>query len=234
MKLEYKTYIFDLYGTLIDIHSDEHSARTWKKWCRYLDGLKIKHPHYINFRRDFFDRDRAYRRRAIEEGPYAVPEIDIIEVYRELFLEYENGILSDEILNEISYRFRECSRDSIELYPCVLEYLKMLRDNGAKLYLLSNAQASYTLPEINMFHLENYLDGIMISSDEKCMKPEKAFFDKLFAKYNIDKAGAVMVGDTVSSDIEGARRAGIASIHLHGENCAEHYYAKACSGNNGK
>ncbi len=30
MKSEYDNYIFDLYGTLIDIHTDEHKASLWK------------------------------------------------------------------------------------------------------------------------------------------------------------------------------------------------------------
>ena len=32
-----KNYIFDLYGTLIDIHTDEQSLSFWKKLCVYLN-----------------------------------------------------------------------------------------------------------------------------------------------------------------------------------------------------
>ena len=227
MKYTYDNFIFDLYGTLIDVNTDEHAAQTWKKWCRYLDRKGIKHPHYIPFRRRFFEMDRAYRERAKLEGPYEVPEIDIIEVYRELFEAYGNGILSDELLLDISYQFRVCSRAHIRLYPGVIEFLDQLKAEGKHAYLLSNAQASYTMPEIQMLSLDEKLEDIFISSDEKCMKPDVAFFDKLICKHGLNKTKTVMVGDTLSSDVAGAKKAGIDAIHLVGENAASCFYINA-------
>ena len=37
MKREYDNYIFDLYGTLIDIHTDEQQPLLWEKMAEYLD-----------------------------------------------------------------------------------------------------------------------------------------------------------------------------------------------------
>ena len=36
MKKEYDNYIFDLYGTLIDIHTDEEQSILWEKMTDYL------------------------------------------------------------------------------------------------------------------------------------------------------------------------------------------------------
>ena len=47
---EFDNYIFDLYGTLIDIHTDEHCDETWKKWIAVLDRKGIKHPELNRFR----------------------------------------------------------------------------------------------------------------------------------------------------------------------------------------
>ena len=226
MNLKYDTYIFDYYGTLLDSFNDEHSAQYWKKWLRVLDKKGIKHPDYITFRKDFFEGDRKYRKIIIEKKGYTYPEIDIINVYRDLFESYGNGILDDALLNELAYDFREATRAYIKLFPGVEDYLKKLRYEGKKLYILSNAQRSYTWPEITMFGMEKLVDDVFISSDVEAMKPEKAFYDALFQAHNIDKATAVMIGDSLTSDIAGAIGYGIDYIHLTGDNSAETFYLK--------
>ena len=34
--MRYQNYIFDLYGTLVDIHTDENKASLWKKIAVYF------------------------------------------------------------------------------------------------------------------------------------------------------------------------------------------------------
>ena len=36
--MKYKNYIFDLYGTLVDIHTDENKASLWKKIAVYFSA----------------------------------------------------------------------------------------------------------------------------------------------------------------------------------------------------
>lgn len=38
----YKNYLFDLYGTLVDIHTDEENGYLWEKLCT-LYGLSLIH-----------------------------------------------------------------------------------------------------------------------------------------------------------------------------------------------
>ena len=66
-----------LYGTLIDIHTDEYCDETWKKWIAFLDDKGIKHPELNIFRDDFFNKDKEYRLRpSVSEHP----EIAILKV----------------------------------------------------------------------------------------------------------------------------------------------------------
>ena len=39
MKKEYDNYIFDLYGTLVDIRTDEESPLFWERFCHYCRFL---------------------------------------------------------------------------------------------------------------------------------------------------------------------------------------------------
>ncbi len=219
-------YIFDLYGTLIDIRTDEQAASTWKKWYKCLKKRRLSLPPYYTFRKDFFDLDKKKREEAAAEGKYTAVEIDIIPVYRELFERYGNGILSDEELNEISYEFRISSRIYAKLFPGVEESLRQIAAAGKHPYILSNAQRSYTWPEITMFGLDRLTEDQLISSDFGCMKPDKAFFDILLDRYNMDRMRSRMHGDSAYSDIEGAKAAGIKYVHLTGENDPNSFYLK--------
>lgn len=98
----YDYFMFDLYGTIIDIRTDEWADETWEKFLAYLDEINVGHPDLETFRDDFFKLDKAYREK---DTPFDYPEIEILEVYEELFAKY-NG-KCPENLSDISYKFRE-------------------------------------------------------------------------------------------------------------------------------
>ncbi|MBR6898443.1 MAG: HAD family hydrolase [Lachnospiraceae bacterium] len=222
----YDNYVFDLYGTLIDINTDERAAKTWKKWLKILDRKKIRHPDYIRFRRDFFELDKLYRAEAAQKTGSKYPEIEILNVYRELFDDYGNKPVVDEKLSELSYAFRACSREYYRLYDGVPEFLKKLRSSGKKVYILSNAQASYTLPEILHFGLDKMVDDCIISSDYGYMKPDGAFFEVLIGRHSLERSRTVMIGDSSFSDGGVAKNCGTDFIHLADENSSKIFYIK--------
>ena len=210
---KYDTFLFDLYGTLIDLHTDEWAPRTWKKWLKWMDGKNIKHPDMITFRREFFRMDREFRETALRKGTFEVPEIDVIAIYEILFEKYGNK-LSKEAICEASWEFRKASTAYIRLFPGTKEYLKKLRDNGKKVIILSNAQASYTEPEIKMFGLDKLVDDYFMSSDYKCMKPDVNFFGIAINKYKLDRSRTIMIGDSMPNDVEGAIKAGLSGFQI--------------------
>lgn len=224
MNLDYDTYIFDYYGTLLDSYNDERSTAYWDKWLKILDTKGIKHPDRDTFIEEYFTRDKKYREIIIDELGFKYPEVDIIDVYRDLFEEYGNGELSDELLYELAYDFRVSTREFIKLFPGVDKYLSKLRECGKRVFILSNAQRAFTWPEITMFDMPSKVDGIVMSSDYGCMKPESHLFMVLFNNYGISKEGAVMIGDSMNSDIKGAIDFGIDYIHLTGKNSADKFY----------
>lgn len=211
IQFEFDNYIFDLYGTLIDIHTDESCDETWEKWIAFLDDSGIKHPALNRFRDDFFHKEKEYR---LRPSIYAYPEIDVLKVYDELFTRYGNRKISDAELFEISYRFRVASRDYCRLFEGVPAFLNTLRARGKKVYILSNAQRSYTLYEITHFKLDKLVDDYLISSDYGCMKPDKAFYDAIVRKHCLDRSRSVMLGDSYENDYRGAINAGLNAIWI--------------------
>ena len=222
----YDNYMFDLYGTLIDIHTDEHADATWDKWCGWLTGEGVKIPSRDEMREDFFTRDTAARAEARANWGFACPEIDVINIYRAMFKEYGNSghFLTDKFLSEAGYAFRAASREYMRLFEGVEEFLTAIRSSGRHAYILSNAQRCYTWPEICCFGLEKMVEDVLISSDYRCMKPDAAFFNAMIDKHSLNRETTVMIGDSHENDYEGALAAGLNAIWLGPDNPAGRFY----------
>lgn len=95
--------------------------------------------------------------------------------------------------------------------------LSAVKESGRKIYLLSNAHRIFTEYEMNALGITKYFDGIFISSDEGCKKPDLKFFRKLIDTCGIDPERAVMLGNDGICDIEGAKRAGLGTVYVHSD-----------------
>ncbi len=214
----YDTCIFDLYGTLVDIRTDENKEELWEK-------LSLFYAFYGAFYTPE-ELARSYKRLTGEmtagheelrrDSHEAFPEIRIEEVFRALF--EEKGIAPDEpLVRHAGQFFRILSMEFIRLYDGTEEMLSAVKERGRKIYLLSNAQRIFTEYEMNALGITKYFDGIFISSDEGCKKPDLKFLRKLIDTCGIDPERAVMVGNDGICDIEGAKRAGLGTVYVHSD-----------------
>lgn len=226
MTKKFDNFVFDLYGTLIDIHTDEHDPVTWERWAEWLDERKIKHDTPENMHDYFFEEDRKARAIALAEWGFKYPEIDVTLIYRDMFEMYGNDSseLTKEFIDEAGFAFRKASHRRIGLFPGVKEFFEKLRREGKSVYILSNAQRCYTWPEICMFGLDKLTDDVLISSDLRCMKPDKAFFKALSDKHSFDLSRTVMFGDSYENDYNGAKSAGWNAVWLANENSPDKFY----------
>lgn len=209
----YQNYIFDLYGTLIDIHTDEYSKNFFKKYAKWLRRQGF-HFEWKLFYGLYVSTEKEYREKAAQTGKFAMPEIQIEEVFRDVFA--ANGYeISEEQTAYLCAGFRRISLIHMSLFPDTLACLEGLKRAGKKIYLLSNAQRSFTWQELELAGLIPYFDGILISSDEKCMKPDPEFYNICCARYQLDKAQSVMIGNELKSDMAGAKAAGIDGFYIN-------------------
>ncbi len=209
----YQNYIFDLYGTLIDIHTDEYSGNFFKKYAKWLRKQGF-HFEWKQFYRLYTSIEREHREKAAQNSGYTKPEIQIEEVFQEVFA--ANGYeISDDQTAYLCASFRRISLIYLCLFPDTLACLEGLKNAGKKIYLLSNAQRSFTWQELELTGLIPYFDGILISSDEGCMKPDPAFYDRCCERYQLDKAQSVMIGNELKSDMAGAKAAGIDGFYIN-------------------
>lgn len=211
--MRYRNCIFDLYGTLVDIQTDEDAPELWTAMADdYTQRGAGYDPAGLRraFRRAVGEAEREAVRRDVPGG---YPEIRYELVFQRLFREKGMNAGRNEIIR-IARRFRDLSTVSIRLYDGAAEMLKTLRARGCGVWLLSNAQSVFTAGELERLGLTPLFDGIYLSSDCGVKKPDRRFFDALLRERNIPPDGAVMTGNDGLCDIQGGKGAGLDTIYI--------------------
>lgn len=211
----FKNYIFDLYGTLIDINTDEDDPKLWEKIALYYSykGANYSGKEFRKTYCQLCKEEKAKMKKLYPEFKNDV-EINLDNVFEKLFSLKGVKTTYEEIVN-VSGIFRCFSTKYIKLYDGVIDLLDTLKSKGKKIFLLSNAQHNFTMNEMDMLGLTPYFDGIFISSDKGVKKPSPMFYNGLVEEFGLDKKECVMVGNDYKSDINGSKRAGIKSLYIH-------------------
>jgi putative hydrolase of the HAD superfamily len=215
----YDNYVFDLYGTLVDIRTREDDPVLWKKlalFYGYYDAAYDPDELQEAYGALVAGKERALKNRLEENPRYsheASPEIEITDVFLELYT--AKGAAADrQLAIHTGQFFRVLSTDYVRLYPGTETMLSNLKEHGKKIYLLSNAQRIFTEYEMHVLGLVPYFDGILISSDHKTKKPDKRFFDLLLTQYRLDVKKSLFIGNDSTTDIAGARKIGMDTYYV--------------------
>lgn len=85
-----------------------------------------------------------------------------------------------------------------------------------RLFLVSNGTALVQAAKLKNANLKRFFEGIFISQEIGADKPSVEFFDNCFAAIpGFDPAKAMIVGDSLTSDIQGGINAGIATCWIN-------------------
>lgn len=210
--MRYSDLIFDLYGTLVDIHTDENDL-VWEKTAFYF-GFHGAFYTPAELKTAF--RNRLSGLEASEGQNYeCYPDIPVETVFEILF--QDKGITdnAEALAFNASQLFRIASLDYIRPYPYAKKVLHSLRKSGCRIWLLSNAQRAFTEYELRYLGLLDCFDGIYISSDFRCRKPDVRFFNTLIQEQNLDIRKCLMIGNDRITDIAGAKAAGLDTLYMH-------------------
>lgn len=207
----YPVVLFDLYGTLVDIHTDEQSEDAWTALRAALYRGGAEYPTNERLREQFArEVVRANARR--DRGDWFEP--DLLPAYRALFRAcWVDGTLDQA--RKVAWTFRRASTSKLRLFPGAKDLLRTLKGEGRRVVLVSNAQASYTRPELKLLGLDDIFDDVLISSDEGIRKPSVEIFRHALIREEVEPDRALMVGNDEASDIFGAAQAGIDAVYLH-------------------
>ena len=96
--------------------------------------------------------------------------------------------------------------ENFELYEDVLPTLAALREHGLKIGLVSNTGRDL---DVFVAHHKLDVDAALSSRIHGKVKPDPSIFQAVLDRLGVEPGDAVMVGDSVEDDIDGARALGM-------------------------
>ena len=191
-----KFLLIDLDDTILDFHKAEHI------------GLHNTLRHYGVEPTDetiaLYLQINAAHWRALEKGEMTRKQVNegrFVQLFRKLGREVDGEKCAAYYLSQLAltHDYLPGAEDAI------LSLSKKYR-----LYVASNGTSSVQYPRLAASKLAQYVKKAFISEDLGQNKPSKAYFDLCFAQIpDFDPRYAMMVGDSLTSDIQGGINAGI-------------------------
>ena len=138
-----------------------------------------------------------------------------------IFVRYTGRILEE--MGASGPRIPDCAREVFAewaacrhffLYDDVAPTLRALAARGIKIGLISNSHRSMAAFEQH-FELDGLIAAAVTSSEHGYMKPHPSIFEAALTLAGVAAGEALMVGDSLAHDIEGARRAGMRGVLVH-------------------
>jgi putative hydrolase of the HAD superfamily len=126
----------------------------------------------------------------------------------------EQGIDNAEAAAEAAKCFVSTRIKESRLLPDALETLARLQP-GYRLGMLTNGAPDLQRDKIQRAALESFFHTIVVSGDHPVGKPDPAIFHHLLRKLEVKPQEALMVGNSVARDVQGAKNAGIPAVWLH-------------------
>ena len=200
--MRYDILLFDADDTLFDFRLAERLALQDALSAFSIPSNEDIHRLYHGINRDMW--------KVFEKCP---PETQFRWSTRfELLLDHL-GISGD--YEQINHRFSESLAEQSVLIPHAMEVCAALSQTR-QLYIITNGTPSVQRRRLEKSGISAYFSDVFISGDLGARKPDPVFFRRVFSKIpNFDITRALVIGDSLSSDILGGIRAGVDTCHFN-------------------
>jgi putative hydrolase of the HAD superfamily len=199
--------LFDVYGTLVDIHTNEHRDDVFDSLSRFLEYRRVFIPGK-ELKELYFDHINQQIARSRERHA----EVDVTRAFGHVLR--ERGRTTDRYLTMITAQlYRSLCRERFRLYDDTFWTLNDFRKRY-RLGIVSDAQRVFCKPELQTLRLENFFDAIVISSDYGFRKPDPRLFHIALAALDVPASEAAYIGNKYETDLVGAKEAGLAVAGL--------------------
>ena len=210
----YKYLLFDVDDTLLDFHAAEDSALQLM-----FDQLQLTMTPTIKQRYELINQGlwQQFERKEIDR------ETIFANRFPQLFREFS---LADETISaQAEQLFRAGLNQGHEKIPYAQELLSQLQAaQKFELYIVSNGVAKTQQLRLTASGLAPYFNDVFVSEALGFQKPAIQFFEKVeVAIDHFEPEQALIIGDSLTSDIQGGINAGIKTVWFN----PQHQVAKA-------
>ncbi|MCC3380657.1 YjjG family noncanonical pyrimidine nucleotidase [Paenibacillus farraposensis] len=194
--MKYEVVLFDIDDTLFDFKKAEGHAlhHTFTQF-----GL----PHGATEYKASYDEINNVLWREAEEGHITTAQLRV-ERFKRLFAVHKLDFNSDDF----SAVYLHYLGEGAFLIDGAAELCGMLSD--CRLAIITNGIKEVQTSRLQLSPLRHMFEQVVISEEVGCQKPQAGIFDHAFTKLAIsDKSKVLMVGDSLTSDIQGGHQYGI-------------------------
>lgn len=153
------------------------------------------------------DAGAAAYKRHVEQ---TLKELDGTAVWTDFFLKAFNlpAARIAPIAEDLSLMF-DAQRKIVEPRAGLLDMLTTLKERGIRMGVISNMISTRFVPDVlEKYGITSFFETVVLSCVCGIRKPDPKIFDLALSEMGIPKAAACYVGDTISRDVLGVRRAG--------------------------
>jgi putative hydrolase of the HAD superfamily len=204
---EVKIVLFDLGDTLIYFSGDwddvliRSSKALWKSLGQF--GIQVESDRFLS---DFTQKMRHYYENRVETlVEYSTSKVLVDTLGRHGYYNISPAIIEVSLKHMYSI-----SQEHWELEADAIETLQWLQGKGYRLGIISNASDSNDVNSLLQKHkLNPFFEQILISAEMGIRKPHPSIFKAALDHFSVSANQALMVGDTLSMDIQGAKNVGL-------------------------
>ena len=215
--MKYKFLLFDLDHTLLNFDAAEDIALSQLLEEEGVEDIQTYKDYYVPMNKALW--------KDLEQKKITKAEL-INTRFAKLFGHF--GIEKDGAYLAERYQFFLSKQG--QTFPGVKDLLKKLINQDYELYAATNGITLIQTGRIEQSGIAPFFKEIFISEQLHTQKPDAAFYEKIGARIpNFDKNPALMIGDSLSADIQGGNNAGIDTIwynphHLENKTLAHPTY----------
>ena len=213
----YKFLLFDLDHTLLDFDAAEDVALSHLLKEEGVEDIQAYKDYYVPMNKTLW-KDLELKK---------ITKQELVNTrFAKLFAHF--GIEKDGAYLAERYQFFLSKQGQI--FPGVEDLLKKLIHQGYELYAATNGITFIQTGRLEQSGIAPYFKEIFISEQLHTQKPDAAFYEKIGARIpNFDKNQTLMIGDSLSADIQGGNNADIDTIwynphHLENKTLAHPTY----------
>ena len=190
--MRYKAIFIDIDDTILD----------YIPCCREaFEAAMPEHPEYFDI---FF----AISGRLFSEAKHGLHTVaEVMELYPQEFIATVG--YPQEAVDPFKHAFRAAWGQTHTLVPGAKETLKALRDKGYRLFAASTSFGHLQRSRLSHAGLLDMFEDTYISMDIGFDKPDIRFYETALNRCGLSAGEVLMVGDSMTTDILGAQKAGL-------------------------